>query len=165
MADPKYRGRRQEVILPSPKILEKWKSEAAVKGLSVSSWILETVEGRDIDTASRSADAQEIKALRDQVRTLKKERDATLLELEKERTALFKLKHATLLQPSGQDQIERNIIDALRRGGVWNERDLLKELNVDSHDIDAIKLITKQLEILQICDLVEETVKGWKWIK
>ena len=41
----------------------------------------------------------------------------------------------------------------------------MKELDVDSHDIDAIKLINKQLEILQICDLVEETVKGWKWIK
>jgi hypothetical protein len=117
MADPKYRGRRQEVILPSPQVLEKWKSEAAAKGLSVSSWIFETVEGRDIDTSSRSADAQEIKALRDELRNLKKERDAMQLELEKERTALFKLKHATLLQPSGRDQIERNIINALRRGG------------------------------------------------
>ena len=102
MADPKYRGRRQEVLLPSSKVLEKWQSEEAAKGLSVSSWIFEIVEGRDIDSASQSADAQEIKALRDDLRTLKKERDAALLELEKDRTALFKLKHATLLQPCGQ---------------------------------------------------------------
>ena len=151
------------MILPDPKFLDKWQSEAGAAGLSVSSWVFETVEARDL---ADPIDSTEINALREEIRNLKKERDAARLELERERTAMFKERNAPLLRPGfKQFEIEKGVIDALRLGGIWNERDLLKELDVDSHDVDAIKLMGKQLEILQICELVEETPQGWKWIK
>ena len=35
---------------------------------------------------------------------------------------------------------------------------------IAAKDIE-VEEVSRQLEILQICELVEETVKGWKWIE
>jgi hypothetical protein len=82
----------------------------------------------------------------------------------KPNTKAFKARNAGFLQPSGVMPLERGMMDALRKGGVWSDRDLLKELKVAPNDADAIKLIVIQLQHLQICGLVQETAKGWKWI-
>jgi hypothetical protein len=38
-------------------------------------------------------------------------------------------------------------------------------LNIDPKNIDALKVLAGQLHALQDLKMIEETVKGWKWIQ
>jgi hypothetical protein len=86
-------------------------------------------------------------------------------DAERATTELFKLRNSIFLNNQGQFQLELRIIEALRNGGTWSDRELLKELEVDPRDVDAIKLVTIQLQHLQDYNLVEESPYGWKWKK
>jgi hypothetical protein len=165
MADPKYRGLRKEIILPSIEFSKKWDRRAKAAGLTLSSFIFETVEAsEDYDPKTREV-AIDIEAIREENRTLRRERDAAQRELERQRTELFKLQNAAFLNRDGQFLLEKKIIESLKKGGTWSDRELLKELEVDPKDIDAIRLLTIQLNRLQDYGLVQESVIGWKWLK
>jgi hypothetical protein len=161
MAQPRYNGRTCMVYLPSEEFLAKWSTQAEQAGLSLSKWICEVVEayeGQNIDPAL----IRDQNKLRDEVRELKRsleEKDATIKRLEGE---LFKLRHAG---PAFGGHIDEKIIVALKRGGLWPGQELLKELGIDPHDVEAIQIITEQLQVLQDFGLAKETARGWAWLK
>jgi|APFre7841882654_1041346.scaffolds.fasta_scaffold05806_6 hypothetical protein len=165
MADPKYRGLRKEVILPSIEFSEKWETRRKAAGLSMSSWIFETIEASEDYNPVHITDAKDLEAIREENRTLRKELDNAKRDAERATTELFKLRNSIFLNNQGQFQLELRIIEALRNGGTWSDRELLKELEVDPRDVDAIKLVTIQLQHLQDYNLVEESPYGWKWKK
>lgn len=163
----KYNNRRWEIYFPSEKFLEKWKERARAAKMPLSKWIFETVESRlaeDVIDAGEIAKDQE--SLRDQIRALRKELESSRAELERQKTEMFKLKHESLLQPvpNGFIQLSERLVDALKGGGTWSSRELLKELEVSSNDIEAIQITTRQLQTLQDFGLVREAAKGWRWI-
>jgi hypothetical protein len=88
--------------------------------------------------------------------------EARLRELE---TQIFKLQQAVFLhdQP-GQENYSKKLIQVLRSGSIWPNRDLLAELNVNPDDGTAIQIVTNELQSLQDFGLVKESARGWKWI-
>jgi predicted nuclease with TOPRIM domain len=163
----KYKNRRFEIYFPSEEFLKKWKDQAEAARMPLSKWIFETVEATEEDESIPALDLiKDQEALRDQNRNLKRELENAKAELERQKTELFKLKHEALLLPvpEGVVQLNEKIVDALRSGGTWSSRELLKELNVSPNDIEAIEITTRQLQMLQDFGLVREGVKGWRWI-
>jgi predicted nuclease with TOPRIM domain len=164
----KYKGRRWEIYFPSEEFLEKWKERAKAARMPLSKWIFETVEAHmDGDMITAQELARDLETLRDQNRSLRRELDNAKAELERQRTESFKLKNEILLQPvpQGVVQLNERIVEILKSGGTWSSQDLLKELDVNPSDIEAIQIVTHQLQMLQDFDLVSEGTRGgWKWI-
>lgn len=111
--------------------------------------------------------AKDQNALRDQNRNLRRDLENAKAELERQKTELFKLRYEALLQPvpRGVAQLNERIVDILRSGGTWSSQELLKELEVNPRDIEAIQIATRQLQMLQDFGLVRESVKGWRWVE
>jgi hypothetical protein len=63
----------------------------------------------------------------------------------------------------GIRSFDRELISVLKRGGTFNERELLEEIGVDRGDIDLVKAVNRQLEALEDYNLVVFTSKGWRW--
>jgi len=163
----KYRSRRWEIYFPSEEFLEKWKARAKAAQMPLSKWIFETIEAHiDEDTMSIRELASDLEALRDQNRILRRELENAKVDIERQKTEAFKLKNEVLLQPvpHGVVQLNEKIVNILKSGGTWSSQSLLKELDVNASDIEAIQIVTHQLQMLQDFDLVNEGVRGWRWI-
>ena len=163
----KYRGRRWEIYFPSEIFLEKWKERAKASRMPLSKWIFETVEAHmDEDTTTLQDLTMDQETLRDQNRKLRRELENAKAELERQRTELFKLRNEALLQPMPQGVIQLNerLVDILKSGGTWSSGALLKELDINPNDVEAIQIVTHQLQMLQDFNLVIEGARGWKWI-
>ena len=163
----KYRSRRWEIYFPSEEFLEKWKERAKAAQMPLSKWIFETVEAHmDEDTVTAQELAMDQETLRDQNRILRRELDSAKAELERQKTEAFKLKNEVLLQPvpQGVVQLNERLVNILKSGGTWSSQAILKELDVNASDIEAIQIVTHQLQMLQDFDLVNEGSRGWKWI-
>ena len=162
----KYRGRRWEIYFPSEEFLQKWKERAKAARMPLSKWIFEIVEAHmDEDTITAQELARDQETLRDQNRSLRRELDNAKADLELQKTEVFKLKNEVLLQPvpQGVVQLNERIVNILKSGGSWSSQALLKELDVNASDIEAIQIVTHQLQMLQDFDLVSEGARGWKW--
>ena len=163
----KYRDRRWEIYFPSEKFLKKWKDRAKASGMPLSKWIFEIVEAHmEEDTITSQELARDQETLRDQNRNLRRELENVRADLERQKTEVFKLKNEVLLQPvpQGVVQLNERIVNILKSGGSWSSQALLKELDVNANDIEAIQIVTHQLQMLQDFDLVSEGARGWKWI-
>lgn len=163
----KYRGRRWEIYFPSEIFLEKWKERAKASRMPLSKWIFETIESHmDEDTTTVQDLTMDQEALRDQNRKLRRDLENAEAELERQRTELFKLRNEALLQPvpQGVVQLNERLVDILKSGGTWSSHGLLKELDINSNDVEAIQIVTHQLQMLQDFNLVIEGPRGWKWI-
>lgn len=120
----------------------------------------------DEDTTTLQDLTMDQETLRDQNRKLRRELESAKAELERQRTELFKLRNEALLQPMPQGVIQLNerLVDILKRGGTWSSNGLLKELDINPNDVEAIQIVTHQLQMLQDFNLVIEGARGWKWI-
>jgi hypothetical protein len=45
------------------------------------------------------------------------------------------------------------------------EKEIYSELGIDPRDAEAVKLVSNQLKGLMRYGLIEETSRGWQWIK
>jgi hypothetical protein len=55
-------------------------------------------------------------------------------------------------------------VDALQAAArPLSNQELLRSLNVDVRDIEAMKALLGQLQALRDIGLLEETPMGWKW--
>jgi hypothetical protein len=167
MPDEKYKGRRTEVYFPSQKFLEKWKGQSKSAKMTLSSWIFQTVE-TSLDTSTTSI--QEItrakSSLQDENRQLRRDLENTMKLMEVYKTEVFTLRNEVFLKTdlNGRGKFDDRLLRTLRSGGVWRARDILRELDVDAKDIDAIQIVTKQLQTLQDIGIVQESAVGWKWV-
>jgi len=54
-------------------------------------------------------------------------------------------------------------VEALRAGGVLSNEELLSRLGVSPSEHEAVKAVSKQLELLESYGLVQPTPRGWRW--
>ena len=66
---------------------------------------------------------------------------------------------------AGRLELDSRLITLLQDGCVWNQRDILEALEVDSRDVDALQTITALLEKLQEAGVLTEERRGWRWKK
>jgi len=159
------------VYLPSLEMIMDWKRRADKAGVSISKFVAERVE----DSIRREegekgylsrlelierlrASEDELKKLRDENRLLRKLVDNLEKELKRYRAKPF-LEEGF----KGVRTFEKELVTFLKRGGFYDDEDILANLNIDPSDVDLLKAVSKQLEALENYGLVEFTGKGWKW--
>jgi hypothetical protein len=87
--------------------------------------------------------------------------------LQKYESELYKLRHDAFSDqdPQGQREYDEKLVVALRRGRTMGEREIYSELGIDPRDSEAVKLVSNQLKGLMRYGLIEETSRGWRWVK
>jgi hypothetical protein len=158
------------VYLPSQQMTERWKQLAEKQGTSISKFVAEHVENslrqeHEPGYRSRSEmsnDIQELKAELEEERKRSRRLDLVVERLEEE---LRRYRAQPFLEKDfqGVRGFNRQLVEILRAGGVLTNEDLLARLGVAHSEHEAIKSISKQLEILESYGLVKSTPRGWRW--
>jgi len=160
------------VYLPSLGMVEDWKLRAEKAGVSLSKFIIERV----LDSIRREdgeegylSRAEIIKRLRNTEEELRKLRDENRLLRKLVENLDNELKRYRA-QPFLEDRFEgvrrfdRELIELLKRGGIFNEEEILTHLNINPSETELVKAVSRQLEILEEYGLVEFTGRGWRWV-
>jgi len=159
------------VYLPSEKMVEDWKGRADKAATSISKFVIDRVEdsirteeGEEgylnrLDLIQKLSNTEEeLKQLRKDNRLLKKLVDNLDNELKRYRVKPF-------LEDGfkGTRRFDKELIKLLREGGSYSGDEILTNLSINVSDIDLVKAVNKQLEVLEHYGLVEYVGRGWKW--
>jgi len=159
------------VYLPSLQMVEDWKRRAEKAGVSISKFVVERVEdsirreeGEEgylsrlelIERLRKFED--ELKKLKDENRLLRKLVDNLDKELKRYRVKPFLEENF-----EGVRSFSKDLVDLLKGGGAHTGDDILASLGIDPSDVELVKAVNRQLEVLERYGLVEYTVKGWRW--
>jgi len=165
---PRDFGERCHTIyFPNKEKLDSWKAKAHETNLPLSKWIIAIVD-RFLDEPEEEnlAVTQDVRSLRQENIKLRKENDLLQKSLSERETELFKLRYAPAMNSTaGRLELDSRLITLLQDGCVWNQRDILEALEVDSRDVDALQTITALLEKLQEAGVLTEERRGWRWKK
>ena len=159
------------VYLPSLEMVEDWKRRAEKAGVSLSKFIIERVEDsirREDGEEGYFSRAELIRRLRDAEEELKKLREENRLlrklvenldgELKRYRAQPFLDEHF-----EGVRTFDKELIELLKKSGTISEDEILARLGIDPADVELVKAVSRQLEVLERYDLVEFTGKRWRW--
>ena len=166
----KYKNRSWTLYFPSEEDLDRWQELAKAAKLPLSHWIFETMELHLAESPQEGHDlAKEVSQFKEEIATLHEELRIKSKILQQYETELFNLRHREFLQsPSeirGFAQLSEELVELLKKGKTWRSDDLLKALNLDPKNKDSISILLNQLQGLQDFGLVEESTKGWRWVK
>jgi len=160
------------VYLPSVELVKRWKEAAKGQGTSVSKFVIEHVENslrqeEEPSYKSRGELWKEIQRLGEELKeTVRAKRllEHVVEKLEKE---VRRYRAQPFLQPDfeGVRRFQKELIGALKEGGIISSEELLSKLDIDPLEHEAVKAIYKQLEVLQAYGLVESSPRGWRWVK
>ena len=159
------------VYLPSLEMAGDWKQRADKAGVSISKFVIERVEdsiGREegeegylsrLELLKRLNKAEEeLKKLGNENRLLKRLVDNLDNELKRYRGKPFLEENF-----EGIRIFDKELIVLLKEGGAFGDEEILSRLNIDPSDMELVKTVNKQLEVLEAYGLVEYVGRGWKW--
>jgi hypothetical protein len=154
---------------PSKELIEEWRAASKKNGTSLNNYIIEMVEKsrRSDNTNQRPELSKELSDLKEENAKLRNELRIKELILQKYESELYKLRHEAFSDQDhqGQREYDEKLVVALRRGRIMGEREIYSELGIDPRDVEAVKLVSNQLKGLMRYGLIEETSRGWRWIK
>jgi len=159
------------VYLPSIGMVKDWKSKADKAGVSISKFVMDRVgdslkkeEGEEgylsrleLIKKFRSVE-DENKKLREDNRMLERLVENLDRELKRYRAKPFVEEGC-----EGVRRVDKELIELLRRGGSYNDEEILSKLNIEPTESEIVKAISKQLEALEQYGLIEYSGRGWKW--
>jgi predicted RNase H-like nuclease (RuvC/YqgF family) len=167
------------VYLPSIEQKKRWQKFADQSGVSLSKWVIETVE-----EAIRPTEEQELKPRKDleeEIEGLKKEVAGLRGELRQQKIIREKLERELrryrakpFLAPKfeGIRRYDKQLIEVLRSSRNLDEKpkaltdmEILQYLGIDPTEEEAVKAVSTQLENLEAYGIVKSTPKGWRWIE
>lgn len=167
MPRPEHFNRQFLIYLPSENDLKNWREQAKAVGVSLNKYIFEMVEKGRQEAIPRSDLVKEISGLREENQKQREELKLKSLVLEKYETELFKFKHESFLEPGyqGTQHYSEELVRLLKKGRTYSGQEILKSLNIDPKDSEAVRIVHRQLKLLQDFKLIEEGVSGWRWIE
>ena len=82
---------------------------------------------------------------------------------------LFAARHSGYMtysedEGAGGSDTSNALVDLLKSGGAWRPDAIMKSLEIDPKNIDAIRALAGQLRALQDLKLVVEANNGWRWV-
>jgi hypothetical protein len=166
MPAEKYAGRVATIYFDSTEERSEIIKAALVSKVSFACFCREMIRrGMAIDPTPDASTIRELRSSKEDLSHLRhvlKDRSA---EVEKLETEIFNMKHSLFLQPqpSGQGELSSALVELLQDGHTWPSHEIMKALNIDQKNIDAIKVLAGQLHALQDLKLVVEGTKGWVW--
>jgi hypothetical protein len=167
MPRPEHYNRQFLIYLPTEKDLGNWKEQAKAAGISLNKYIFEMVERGRQEAQPRTDLIKEISELREENQKQREELKLKSLVLEKYETELFKFRHESFTQPEfqGTQQFSESLVNLLKSGRTYAGLEILRSLNIDPKDSEVVKIVHRQLQILQDFKLIEEGASGWKWLE
>ncbi|MFW6117220.1 MAG: hypothetical protein ACOC6G_01380 [Thermoproteota archaeon] len=158
------------VYLPSVDMVKKWKRLADKQGTSISKFVQEHVENslrqeKEPSYKSRGELLKELSELKEQLGEERKKARRLDLVVEKLEKELRRYQAQPFLEEdfSGVRRLQSELVEVLREGGVFSNEDLLSRLGIERSEHEAVKAVSKQLEILESYGLVQSTSRGWRW--
>jgi hypothetical protein len=170
MVVPGLKARYIDVYLPSEKAKHEWEDEAKNSGLTLSKFVFAAVEAFRAarDETPRSEFVKELAEAKEETQKLRNELKMKTMLLEKLEADLYKARYASFQEVEmgeGSRRHDQELVNILRRGKALDGYSILKELAIDPSETETVKLVNNQLESLRRFGLVEETSRGWRWIK
>lgn len=154
---------------PSKELIEEWRVESRKNGTSLNNYIIEMVEkSRRSENSNQRPDlSKELTELREDNAKLRNDLRIKELILQKYESELYALRHEAFsdLDQLGQREYDQKLVVSLRRGRTMGEGEIYSELGIDPRDAEAVRLVSNQLNGLMRYGLIEETSRGWRWIK
>jgi hypothetical protein len=166
MPSGKYSERSIQVIFSSPDECKTWLQDALKAGMPFSKYILEMARrGREGEAARPLDQTRELEKMKEELARLRISEGELRKLYEAAEGELFRLRHSSYAAPpNGLQEPSERLVDALRAASrPMSNQELLRSLNVDVRDIEAMKLLLGQLQALRDIGLLEETPMGWKW--
>jgi len=167
MPAEKYSSRRQDINFVSAEERSTWFHEAEALKMPFSKYILEMARrGRERETARPAGLelARDLTDAREKNLELQKMLQDTQKLLSRANEEIFKIRHSSILQP-GESPYSEDLVELLRKGGVFLGPDILRRLGIRSDDSLAVQIVYKHLQLLAAMGLVREEARGWRWIE
>lgn len=168
MPPKQYAERSLTLYFPSTEYRNEWAEKALQAKMPLSSWIFSMVEASLADANRQRPDLlKEIEANREELSVLRRavrDKDAML---EKYETELYNLRHRAFQSyptACGTGQWDTELIRLLKTGRTWRNQALLDAMGIDSKNVEAMTILSKQLRALQDMGLVVEDPAGWRWL-
>jgi|GEM_PF-6869056 len=163
----KLNGQAVVVYLPT-NMKERWQAVAAENRMSMSRFIRSAVSSYLFSVVKENAGIPRerlmarIKELEDENKELKDEMQ--LLKI------LSKNLHSELnmlrLQMDGMEhpvRVERNLVYLLKRKGALSTEEIIKLMDIPQSDSNSIRLLMKQLEMMQYHRFLKYDGRRWLW--
>ncbi len=158
------------VYLPSHDMVQRWKTLAKNSGTSISKFVAEHVENslreEEAEYKSRSTLIEENRNISETLN--EKERRIGHLELLVEKLEQdirqYRAQMFTDEEFTGVRSYDKKLIELLREPGVHDYDVILSRLGIKPSEVDSVKAVSKQLELLQSYGLVKATPRGWSWV-
>ncbi len=160
---PKSRmGKILEISLPTPEHKQKIKEAAKKRGCTVSKYISTVVDDAERQDRPRPVSGQDLQALREENRRITTELHGKDLIMAQQEAELRKLRGAAFLQPTWDADIDSDLLRILHDGPIHDHR-LLAALGIEPRDTEAVRAVSKQLQILETMRFISKTPHGWRW--
>jgi len=160
------------VYLPSIEMAERRKERAEKRGTSISKFVLEHVENslrqeEEPSYKSRGDLLKETRKLREELEEERKRSRRLDLLAEKLERELRRYRAKPFLEEGfeGVRSFQKELVELLTKGGALSSDEILSRLGIDPSEHEAVKAISKQLDILEAYGLVQYSPRGWRWMK
>lgn len=162
------------VYLPSEEMAENWKKQAKKHKLSISKFVVATVEstlgrvgdetyGGDRDLREEVAGLrQELVGLRAELR--QKGMYARSLESELRAARLDLAERNGRAVPNGEVDHSQRVVAVLQERRSVTHEELLESLGIGFEDVGSVEAVRAQLDTLAKYGLITYTGTGWRWV-
>lgn len=159
------------VYLPDKLMVEEWKSLAMENDQSISRFVMERVE----DSLRKNGEGSRFsrKDLLDRVQQLekenieyKKEHDVKSRAYDAIEKEVQTLRVSPFLDPinKGFKQVGNDLVSLLRTRKRLGYDELLPALGIKPTEIELVKGVNNQIEVLVQYGLVQVDLRGWRWV-
>jgi hypothetical protein len=157
--------------MPTLEMLEDWRKRSNASNTSLSKFVIDRVE----DSIRKDESEDGYLSRLDLVKRLKKAEDE-LKELTKESSLLKKLVENQEVELKryraepfltknfeGIRRYDQDLIELLKHGRSYSADEILSRLCIDRSNVDLVKAVNSQLEVLEAYSLVTYSGRGWRW--
>lgn len=158
------------MYLPSLVMRERWKQTADNKEMTLSKFVVESVENQikeNEQVQTRSDLLKKIDVLEAENVELRRKKNQLNIVIDKlnEDLRIYRMKPFLEEGFTGVRKIEQRLVNLLKSKKSVNADEIHREIGINPRDSDAMKAIGKQLQQLEAYGLVEKTYEGWAWIR
>ncbi len=153
----KHNDRRLDFYFSSEAEKKRFRAEARKHGCTACRYLRHIIDEHFHHPLEPSTVPQDIQNLKEEISRLKKDlREADLLTKVQDEL-IQSLRNQLPIQT-----IDDQLIEAIQNGPI-HDRKLLETLGIDMSNGDAIRAISRQLEILEANGMITRNARGWSW--
>ncbi len=170
--DTNIKKRTINVYLPYIQMVEEWKALAKESELSISKFVIERVEVSLMENGegkkySRKDLIDRNIALDKENRELRKDMEVKSKAYDALDKELQGLRMEPFLNPvaEGMRELNKDLVRLFRKQKRVTYDEVLPAMGIKPTEIDLIKALNNQIEVLTQYALIKPDLKGWRWVE